>query len=265
LEINQMTSYAKAGAAGLFLAACAFAGAAQAKDVLSPAYAAQALADPRRPAAEVARDPARKPAEVIAFAGVKPGDKVADVYIGGGYYSRILSAVVGPAGHVYGVIPAEMARNCTPTEFAGGHVLEHDARYRNVSVMVQPAVGFATPEPLDTIISSQNYHDLYDRFMEHADVAAIDRAFYRALKPGGVLLIVDHAAEAGSGIRDTETRHRIDPERIRRDLEAAGFVFVGESEALRNREDDHSLRVFDPRIRGRTDQVILKFRRPATA
>ena len=260
-----MTSLAKAGAAGLFLAACAFAGIGHAKDVLSPAYLAHALADPRRPADEVARDPARKPAEVLAFAGVKPGDKVADVYIGGGYYSRILSAVVGPSGHVYGIIPAEMARNCAPAEFAGGHVLEHDARYRNVSVMIQPAAGFRPPEPLDAIVSAQNYHDLYDGFMEHADVAQIDRALYRSLKPGGVLLVVDHAAEAGSGVRDTETRHRIDPARVRKDLEAAGFVFVGESDVLRNPADDHSLRVFDPKIRGRTDQVILKFRRPAAA
>jgi predicted methyltransferase len=263
LEIKQMTSLARAGAAGLFLAACAFAGAAQPKTVLSPSYVAKALADPRRPSEDVARDPARKPAEVIAFARLKPGDQVADVYVGGGYYSRILSAVVGPTGHVYGIIPAEMARNCAPSEFAGGHVLEHDARYRNVSVMVQPAVGFAAPKPLDAIVSSQNYHDLYDGFMEHADVAAIDSAFFRALKPGGVLLVVDHVAEAGSGIRDTETRHRIDPSRIRRDLEAAGFAFDGESDVLRNLADDHSLRVFDPKIRGRTDQVVLRFRKPA--
>jgi predicted methyltransferase len=263
LEINQMTSLAKAGAAGLFLAACALAPVALTKDILSPAYLAQALADPRRPAAEAARDPARKPAAILAFAGVKPGDRVADVYIGGGYYSRILAAVVGPTGHVYGMIPAEMARNCAPSEFAGGHVLEHDARYRNVSVLLQPAVGFTTPEPLDAIVSAQNYHDLYDKFMEHADVAAIDKAFYRALKPGGVLLVVDHAAEAGSGVRDTDSRHRIDPARIRRDLEAAGFQFAGESDVLRNPDDDHRLLVFDPRIRGRTDQVVLKFRKPA--
>ena len=254
-----MKTYLMAGAAGLFLAACALAAPA----VPRPADLSAALADPRRPAEERARDPLRKPAEVIAFAGVKPGDQVADVYIGGGYYSRILSAVVGPKGRVYGMIPAEMARNCDPAEYAGGHVLEHDPRYRNVRVIEQPAEAFATPRPLDVIWSSQNYHDLHDSFMEHADVATIDRAFFRALKPGGTLLIIDHAAEPGSGLRDTETRHRIDPAQIRREVEAAGFVFAGESEALRNPADDHRLRVFDPAIRGRTDQVVLKFRKPA--
>jgi predicted methyltransferase len=115
---------------------------------------------------------------------------------------------------------------------------------------------------LDVVVSSLNYHDLFDGFMEHADVAAVDRALFRSLKPGGVLLVVDHAAEAGSGVRDTERRHRIDPAVIRSRLEAAGFVFAGESEALRNPADDHTKLVFDPRIRGRTDQVILKFRKP---
>lgn len=260
-----MTSFAKAGAAGLFLAACAFAQAAQSKDVLSPANLSRALADSRRPAADTAYDARRKPAEIIAFAGIKPGDKVADFFVGNAYYARIVSALVGDKGRLYGIIPAEMARNCSPDEFAGGHVLEHDPRYANVRIMTQPAAGFAPPEPLDVVLSSLNYHDLYDGFMEHADVAEIDRALFRSLKPGGVLVVVDHAADAGSGIRDTETRHRIDPARIRRDLEAAGFRFVGESDALRNPADDHSLRVFDPRIRGRTDQVVLKFRKPAAA
>jgi predicted methyltransferase len=117
--------------------------------------------------------------------------------------------------------------------------------------------------PLDAVWSSQNFHDLYDKFMDHADVAAAVRAVYRALKPGGLFIVIDHVAEAGSGLRDTEKLHRIDPEAIRRQVEAAGFRFVGRSDVLRNRADHHELRVFDPRIRGRTDQVAFKFRKPS--
>ncbi|HEY8003521.1 MAG TPA: methyltransferase [Phenylobacterium sp.] len=250
-----------AGLTGLVAAACALASAAAS----SPAYIAGALADPRRPQADVARDPARKPAQLIAFAGVRPGDRVADYFAGGGYYTRLLSDVVGPRGRVFAIIPAEMARNCDPAEFAGARRVAADATYRNVDVLTRPAVAFAPPRPLDVIWSSQNYHDLHDSFMEHADVAAIDRALYAALKPGGVLIVIDHAAEPGSGLRDTETLHRIDPAQIRHEVEAAGFVFEGESALLRNPADDHRLKVFDPRIRGRTDQVALKFRKPGRA
>jgi predicted methyltransferase len=258
-----MKRYLVAGCAGLALSACALVSAAA---VQPPAPIAgvitRALADHRRPAADVARDAARHPAELIAFSGVKPGDRVADYFAGGGYFTRVLSDVVGPKGRVYAIIPAEMARNCAPSEFAGARKVAQEGTYRNVAVLTRPAAAFAPAKPLDVIWSSQNYHDLYDKFMEGLDVAAADRALFAALKPGGVLLVVDHAAEAGSGTRDTETRHRIDPARIRSDLQAAGFVFVSESSALRNPADDHKTRVFDPQIRGRTDQVVLKFRKP---
>jgi predicted methyltransferase len=249
-----------AGAAGLIAVACA-ATLAQAANI--PDYVVKALEDPRRPAEQAARDPVRKPAELLAFAGVKPGDAVADVYSGGAYYTRILSAVVGPKGRVYAMIPAEMARNCEPSEFAGAHEVERDKRYVNVEVLTEPAEMLATPRRLDVIWSSQNYHDLEDRFMDGAKAAVADKAFYRALKPGGTLMVIDHVAEAGSGRRDGDTLHRIDPAQIRKELRAAGFIFAGESSVLRNPADDHRLRVFDPSIRGRTDQIVLKFRKPA--
>lgn len=258
-----MHRYLVAGSAGLALSACALVSAAAAQQSAPIVQAVtKALADPRRPAADVVRDGARHPAELIAFAGVKPGDRVADYFAGGGYFTRILSDVVGPKGRVYAIIPAEMARNCDPSEFAGARKVAAEGTYRNVAVLTRPAAGFAPAKPLDAIWSSQNYHDLYDGFMEGLDVAAADKTLFAALKPGGVLLVVDHVAEAGSGVRDTETRHRIDPARIKSDLEAAGFVFEDESSALRNPADDHALRVFDPKVRGRTDQVVLKFRRP---
>jgi len=255
-----MKRHIVAGCAGLVLAACALTSAAAAQP---PAYIAKALADPRRPSADVARDPVRHPGELIAFAGLKPGDRVADYFAGGGYYTRLFSDVVGPKGRVYAIIPAEMARNCDPAEFAGARKVAKEGSYKNVAVQTRPAADFAPARPLDVIWSSQNYHDLYDGFMEGLDVRAADRALYAALKPGGVLLVIDHVAEAGSGHRDTERLHRIDPASIRSELTAVGFVFEGESALLRNPADDHGLRVFDPKIRGRTDQVVLKFRRPA--
>lgn len=248
-----------AGAAGLLAFACAVSAATAAP---APDRVAAALADPKRPAAEVARDPLRHPAELIRFAGIKAGDRVADYFPGGGYYDRILSDVVGPKGRVYGFIPAEMARNCDPSEFAGSRRVPGEG-WRNVAIVQQPLTAFQMPERLDVVWSSQNFHDLYDRFMEHADVGQALRAVYRSLKPGGVFMVIDHVAEAGSGLRDTDTLHRIDPAAIRRQMEAAGFRYEGRSDVLRNPADDHRLRVFDPRIRGRTDQVAFKFRKPA--
>ena len=257
-----MQRYLMAGRAGLAAAVCALGLAASAQSATPAQAPTQFVPDARRPSADIARDPARHPAELMAFAGVRRGDRVADVFAGGGYFTRLLSDAVGPTGRIYAIIPAEMARNCDPSEFAGVRRLAQDGTYRNVEVLTRP-VADPTPGGLDVIWSSQNYHDLYDAFMEHADVAAVDRALFAALKPGGVLLVADHVAQAGSGIRDTESLHRIDPARIRSDLQAAGFAFAGESRLLRNPADDHTRRVFDPAIRGRTDQVVLKFRKPA--
>ena len=221
-----------------------------------------ALSDPARPAQEVQLDALRKPAEVIAFAGVKSGDRVADFMSGNGYFTRIFSRIVGPSGRVYAFIPAQQLANCSASETAGTRAFEYDARYGNVKVLIDAADRFALPEPVDLVWTAQNYHDLHDAFMKPIDIAALNAAIYRALKPGGVYLVIDHAAEPGSGLRDTETLHRIDPESIRAEVTAAGFVFEGESALLRNPDDPHLLLVFDPAIRHHTDQVVLKFRKP---
>jgi predicted methyltransferase len=244
-----------AGIAGLLVLTCTPSSAAT-----DPVVAA--LGDKSRPPADVARDRLRHPAELIRFAGIKRGDRVADYFPGGGYYDRILSDVVGPKGRVYGFIPAEMVRNCDPSEFAGARAIATERR-GNFSILEQPLTAFRVPQQLDVVWSSQNFHDLYDKFMDRADVGQAVRAVFRALRPGGTFIVIDHVAEAGSGIRDTETLHRIDPAAIRRQAEAIGFVYEGQSDVLRNPADDHRLRVFDPRIRGRTDQVALKFRKPA--
>jgi predicted methyltransferase len=181
---------------------------------------------------------------------------------GNGYFTRIFSRIVGPSGRVYAFIPAQQLANCSASETAGTRAFEHDARYGNVKVLIDAADRFALPEPVDLVWTAQNYHDLHDAFMKPIDIAAMNAAVYRALRPGGVYLVIDHAAEPGSGLRDTETLHRIDPESIRAEVTAAGFVFEGESALLRNPDDPHLLLVFDPAIRHHTDQVVLKFRKP---
>lgn len=230
---------------------------------LVPDYVAAAVAEASRPAEEVARDAARKPAAVITFAGVKPGDRVADFMSGNAYFTRIFSSLVGPSGRVYAFLPEEQLKNCSPDETAGTRAMTHDPQYGNVTVMTAAVSRFRPPEPLDEIWTALNFHDLYDSFMGPADVAAVARSMFDALKPGGLLLVIDHVAQPGSMLRDTETLHRIDPEAIRREARRAGFRLEAESALLRNPRDAHDLRVFDAAIRGRTDQVVLKFRKPA--
>jgi len=110
--------------------------------------------------------------------------------------------------------------------------------------------------------TSMNYHDLHDKFLGPADVAALNKSIFDALKPGGVYLVLDHAAEAGSGLRDTETLHRIDPAVVEKAVTAAGFVLEAQSDELKNPDDDYTMKVFNPAIRGRTDKFIFKFRKP---
>jgi predicted methyltransferase len=227
-----------------------------------PPYIQAAIADPARPPDQVQRDINRKPGEVIAFAGLKPGDRIADFISGSGYFTRIFSRAVGPSGQVYAFTPTEEIKNCSPAETAGTRALAGDPAYANVKLLTGPLNNFSVPEPLDMVWTAQNFHDLYDPFFGPANIALVTGAIFHALKPGGIFIVIDHVAEPGSGVRDTNTLHRIDPEIIKRAVEAAGFTLESESDVLRNPADQHILRVFDPAIRGRTDQVLLKFRKP---
>ena len=182
---------------------------------------------------------------------------------GGAYFTRLFSRVVGSTGRVYAFLPTEELKNCSPEEVAGTRAVEHNPAYGNVAVVTGAANGFHTPERLDMVFTSQNYHDLHDAFMSPTRAAVFNRAVFNALKPGGAFIVIDHVAESGSELRDTGTLHRIDPEVIIREVQAAGFVLASESQLLRNPADTHLLRVFDPGIRGRTDQVMLLFRKPA--
>ena len=217
--------------------------------------------DPAR-AADKSNDARRKVAQVMAFAEVKPGQKVVELIPGSGYFTRVFSAIVGPQGHVYTVWPNEYAKE-DADDVAGSQKLASDPHYANVSVLTQPANQLSAPEPVDLVFTSQNYHDYPDKFMGKVDPAVLNKQVFDALKPGGLWVIIDHVAPAGSGMADTDTLHRIDPAIVKKQVEAAGFVFDGESNALRNPADPHTIKVFDKSIRGHTDQFIYRFRKPA--
>lgn len=245
-------------AAAAFMLASSGAMALAASDI--PANDAAAVADATRPAADTARDADRKPAEMLAFSGVKPGDKVVDLMPGGGYFTRLFSAAVGPTGKVYAFDPAEFAKfSKTPLPANGA---PGDPARPNVTFLTAPANSFSTPEPVDVVWTAQNYHDLHDSFAKPADLALVNAAIFKALKPGGVYIVLDHAALPGSGLSATDTLHRIDPAAVRREVEAAGFKYVGESTVLRNPADPHTALVFNPAIKGKTDQFVFKFRKP---
>ncbi len=220
-----------------------------------PDYVAKAVADPGR-AQDRKIDGRRKVAELVAFAEVAPGQKVLELIPGSGYFTRVFSKVVGPKGRVYAVWPKEYDESMAKIRAVA------DA-YHNVELLVQPAAKLTAPEPVDVVFTSQNYHDYPDKFMGPTDPAVLNKAVYAALKPGGLYVVIDHAAEAGSGMRDTETLHRIDPATVKQQVLAAGFAFVGETDVLRNPADDHTLLVFNAAIRGHTDQFAYKFRKPA--
>lgn len=217
--------------------------------------------DPAR-GADKSNDSRRKVALVMTFAEVKPGQKVLELIPGSGYFTRVFSAVVGPQGHVYTVWPNEYAKE-DAEDVAASQKLAADPHYANVSVLTQPANQLSAPEPVDLVFTSQNYHDYPDKFMGKVDPAVLNKQVFDALKPGGLWVVIDHVAPAGSGMADTDTLHRIDPAIVKKQVEAAGFMFDGQSNALRNPNDPHTIKVFDKSIRGHTDQFIYRFRKPA--
>lgn len=236
----------------LALSLAVLATPAAAQDI--PDYVTAALANPAR-AADAQDDARRQVAEIMAFSKVKPGDTVLELVPASGYWSRVFSGIVGPEGKVYLAVPAPMEKYSEKT-------MALPQELGNAELLLQPADALSAPTPVDVAFTAQNYHDYPDEFMGPTDPAVLNRAVFEALKPGGLWIVIDHAAEAGSGQRDTETLHRIDPAIVRQQAEAAGFQYMGESDVLRNEADDHTLKVFDPAVRGHTDQFVYKFRKP---
>jgi predicted methyltransferase len=254
-----MIRYSLVLAAALTATLTLAANCASAKPI--PANIAAAVADSNRPDADKQRDANRKPAETLAFTGVKPGAQIAELLPGGGYFTRLFSKAVGSKGHVYALVPERPANAPAdmPDLAARVKAIAADPSYPNVSVDVQPFSKLVPPVPVDLVWTSQNYHDLHN--IPGVDVAAFNKMMLDSLKPGGIYLVLDHYAEPGSGGRDTKTLHRIDPETVKAEVLAAGFKLVGSSDLLRH-SDTHTLKVFDPAVRGHTDQFILKFRKP---
>lgn len=219
---------------------------------------AAAIADPARPDSDREQDADRKSQQVLEFSGIKPGDRVADFIPGRGYVTRLFSKIVGDNGYVYAIVPAEL-----PDRMAiAVKKIADDPGYGNVTVLRDPVNSFKVPEKLDMVWTSMNYHDLHDAFLGPADLGKVNKAIFNALKPGGIYLVLDHAAASGSGLRDTDTLHRIDPAAVKKEVEAAGFKLEAESSVLKNPHDDHTMKVFNPDIRGKTDKFIFKFRKP---
>jgi predicted methyltransferase len=226
----------------------------------SPASVRAAVADQARPAADRDRDKLRHPADLMAFAGVRSGQTIVDFIPGGGYFTRIFSDATGSEGRVYAVFPQFIAQFET-MDVASIKALIADPHWSNVRMMVTPDDTLNVPPDVDLVWTSQNYHDLQFG-LSHDQILALDKSIYNVLKPGGVFLVIDHVAAPGSGWSVAKTLHRIDPQAIKDDMAEAGFTLEAESGVLRNPADPHTAIVFDPSIRGRTDQVVFRFRKP---
>lgn len=222
-----------------------------------PDYLRTAIEDPAR-AEDRADDQRRHLVEVMKFTGVAPGDIVVELSPGSGYWTRVFSQIVGPEGHVYTIWPQETAKYSAES-MAEWQKLAATPHYANVSVLAPAAADIKVPEPADLIFTSQNYHDFHNLDL---DIEAFDRNLLAALKPGGALIIIDHVAAFGSGTKATDTLHRIDPDQVKQEVTAAGFIFEAASEALYNPADPHDVGVFDDAVRGHTDQFVFRFIKP---
>jgi len=248
-----------AGLCALLFSGANWAGYSPAADSLTDIIAS-AIADPARPESDRNRDAARKPVESLQFSGVKPGDAVADFNAGAGYFTRLFSDVVGNRGHVYAIEPVEIQQYIAKST---AELQDYAAGHRNITVSVETALqSLHLPAELDLFWISQNYHDLHNKYFGPVDIVAFNKAVFDALKPGGAYVVLDHRAAPGAPADVTETLHRIDPSTVRREVEAAGFVFDSDSELLANAADPRTIKVFDKSVQGHTDQFILKFRKP---
>jgi len=238
-----------AAAAGAALFACNAAPSKPSNPI------AQAIADPRRPADDKAADAQRKPAQTLELSGIAPGMIVGEFYPGGGYYTRLLSDVVGPSGHVYSVGNKDWGDAEGTERSMGGH-------WKNVTFDSQPFGTVRFPKPIDIAWITQNYHDLKVPKFGKIDTVAFDRAVYAALKPGGIYFIVDHQGRPGMTAADFTKLHRIDRDLVVREVTSAGFKLAAEGQFLHNPADEHTAPIFDKSIQGRTDRFVLKFVKP---
>lgn len=228
-----------------------------------PPFLLAAVADKTRPVSDTELDANRKPAESMAFAGVKPGDTVIELIPGGGYYTRLLSKAVGPKGHLYSVVPAPRpdTPSGAPDRSLPIRAIAAESGYANLTVLVQPIKALDLPTGADLVWTSNNYHDVHN--VPAVDLLAFNKSVFTALRPGGIYLVIDHAAAMDAAADVTATLHRIPAEVVMREVTAAGFVLEARGNVLHNVQDTRELKVFDPAIQGKTDQFMLKFRKPS--
>jgi predicted methyltransferase len=223
-----------------------------------PKFDIHAPIDPSR--GDALSNPAYHGPEVLKFVGVKPGQKIADIFPG--RFTLAFAQAVGPKGKVYGFMPNEILKvhpglgDLMPARKA-------DPKWAGVTFIEQPMDAMVLPDKLDAVFIRQNYHDLHVRFMGPADVPAFNRKVFAALKPGGVFVVIDHVAAAGTDVNVASNRlHRIDPATVKAEVEAAGFKLDGESDVLADKDDTHDKMVLETSILGKTDQFMLRFRKP---
>lgn len=205
-----------------------------------------------------------KQSELVRFATVTAGSTVIDVYPGAGDWTRIFSDVVGPEGRVYSFVPAEVAHFSNDPVGLMRALAQRPSR-ENVEAISADVVALAEATPsVDVVWIHLFYHDLHTPLIQAKGATAntFNKAVYASLKSGGRYVIIDHAAVAGSGARDTASLHRIDPALVVKEVLEAGFVLDAQSDLLANGEDAHAIRVFDPTIKGETDRFAYRFIRP---
>jgi predicted methyltransferase len=254
---NTMRRLLLAACLALAASGCASTGGATASDI------AAVLASPSRSADDKARDVRDKPAEVLALAGFKRGDTVADILAGGGYYSEILAGIVGPRGKVL------LVNNHGYDAFGKKGYTERLANNRlpNVTHVVGPSDALGLGENvLDGAVAVMSYHDLYwvddKQGWPKIDASQFLGQVVRALKSGGVLLVVDHSAKQGTGSAAAQDLHRIDEQFTIADFRQAGLQWEAAIPVLRNEGDDRTQNVFAPAIRGNTDRFVHLYRKP---
>lgn len=205
-----------------------------------------------------------KQSQLIRFARVHGGSTVIDVYPGNGDWTRLFADVVGPEGRVYSFVPAEVAHFKNDPVALMRTLAKEPGRENVEAVSANLATIPETRKTVDVLWLHLFYHDLHTPLIQTrgATAAAFNQAVFERLKPGGWYVIVDHAAAAGSGTRDAQSLHRIDPGVVREEVEAAGFVLDAQSTILANRDDPLSIKVFDPAIKGETDRFAYRFMRP---
>jgi predicted methyltransferase len=250
------------------MAAMTILGAVGAVQAQPASNVTAAIADKDRPEWDTKRDQYYKPADVITAMDLKPGMKVADFITWEGYYPRIFSRILGPQGklYTYYVTEEDGPRPRSGVYYWGdGNVISQPqvgaelSAYSNISVIHGPAAQFATPEPLDMIWIAMSYHDMHNQgLFKGQDVVAINKKMFAALKPGGTLVILDRAAKKGSGVMGA----RIDEDVVRKEVEAAGFQFVKESNVKRFPEDDYTKPVTKAQYSARADEFMFIFKKP---